>query len=135
MEKHEAIYVVLSHKSKKIKEQSRLMGVYESKDAAEESYVNDIEHVYVETVATHIFYNGPDWDNAPKEANYWAVDANGSACFYEKMPSRSWYSTNWYSQASRDKFWHIGYISLQLGTDWRTTLQSRPSNKEAEYTY
>lgn len=67
----------------------------------------------------------PDWSTAPDWAQWWALDANGQAYWYERKPFRGFSS------------WLLGFgrgvldkrISLPDGYDfWQKSLQNRPDN-------
>ena len=62
----------------------------------------------------------PDWDNAPEWAQWWAVDVNASAYWYENKPEPSgndiWSASGDHEMDDFDKYdW-----------GWRNTLQERP---------
>ena len=65
----------------------------------------------------------PDWTTAPEWAQWWAVDADGMACWYTSEPKI--YESVW---GPEDDRWHVthGLVDLPLGVDWRTTLRRRP---------
>lgn len=90
--------------------------------------------------------NSPNWNNAPQWAQYWAVDPDGRAFWYERKPSdfndlfcNGTNVSGWYCEQDgrikiddRDA---IGYSDC-----WTKTLQQRPTNtlpangpKEPEY--
>lgn len=72
----------------------------------------------------------PDWSQAPDWAQWWAVDADGTAVWYEAEPFVSdpfmwdWNYTP-HTQNKIDKILHI-----PIGIDWRTTLRRRPQPEQ-----
>ena len=78
-----------------------------------------------------IWKNCRDWDNAPDAAEWWAVDADGSAWFFVEKPrvqTEAWGGIAgirfWRAGV---RFWRAGYCPLSaLGLDWRDTLTARP---------
>lgn len=70
----------------------------------------------------------PDWTQAPDEAQWWAVDANCLAYFYEKEPYVPVGDCRWYMwDVSLARLTHnAGKVDLPLSVDWRTTLRRRP---------
>ena len=67
----------------------------------------------------------PDWTKAPEWAQWWAVDARGISWWYQHQPAPV--ETEWYVAQSYLAQSQAGErIYLQLGIDWRTTLQQRP---------
>jgi hypothetical protein len=79
----------------------------------------------------------PDWSTAPKLANWWAVDANGSASWYEFEPTL--YETATFCGWSRPTIrgFRFGetrddaHIEIPLGVDWRT-LKYKREEREVE---
>jgi hypothetical protein len=65
----------------------------------------------------------PDWSTAPEEAEWWAVDEDEGAFWYDEpkpyllIAGRTWSADGHFSAA--------GFVALN-GTDWRTTLRQRP---------
>lgn len=59
------------------------------------------------------------WHKAPERAKYAATDSNGARYWFECKPvlkGRDWYAT-------------FGACELiELDTDWKQTLQTRPNN-------
>ena len=62
----------------------------------------------------------PNWDEAPEWAMWWAVDADGEACFFEAEPVRD--DMIW---DNRGKWDCAGEVNLS-NLDWRETLTKRP---------
>ena len=75
-----------------------------------------------------VWKNCRDWDNAPPAAEWWAVDADGSAWFYEGEPSiqaQAWGGVGVWV------LYHAGFVPLAaLGLDWRDTLTARPMDAQ-----
>ena len=67
----------------------------------------------------------PDWSQAPKWANWWSVDQNGTANFSEKKPSIEGRQWVYYSAASESPC-HIEAPSFGYTGDWRNSLRKRP---------
>ena len=66
----------------------------------------------------------PDWSQAPKWANWWSVDQNGTANFSEKKPSIEGRQWVYYSAASESPC-HIEAPSFGYTGDWRNSLRKR----------
>ncbi len=64
----------------------------------------------------------PNWDNAPDWANYWAVDGDGVAWWYEIKPQHNEGDNGWIGD---------GVLSGADSTceSWKETLQPRPTAK------
>ncbi|WWV84016.1 hypothetical protein G6K87_20355 [Agrobacterium tumefaciens] len=60
-----------------------------------------------------------DWKLAPKNARWWAVDANGEAHWFCE-PDISGFTDFWFSES-------ISAPSFSFNGDWRTSLTERPS--------
>lgn len=75
----------------------------------------------------------PDWNKAPVEASWWAVDCDGRANWftgYKPFPDMS--IGRW--KGSPNCRWletDIYHVDLPIGLDWRTTLYGRPGEDEA----
>lgn len=99
-----------------------LRGVY-----ADELLANDLKQAiervraWLESVTA---MPTPDWPQAPKRANYYAVDADGLAAWFEEKP----YMIGGIWSYDDEEQWCevIGNIELPLGMDWRLTLRRRP---------
>ncbi len=73
----------------------------------------------------------PDWDSAPEWAQWWAVDADGAAFWYEYAPvllghykgaGKAWWPADISGNVDRD----VTHITLPKGYDWRISLHWRP---------
>jgi hypothetical protein len=64
----------------------------------------------------------PDWSKAPEWAQWWAVDSNGEAYYYEVEPGLA--AATW-AVASMERFVSAGKVELH-GRNWRLTAQQRP---------
>jgi hypothetical protein len=62
---------------------------------------------------------GPDWSTAPEWAGWWAVDARGGACWYERQPAADEYREMWIGPGGR-----VGLA--QSGEGWLASLTQRP---------
>ena len=63
-------------------------------------------------------HNGVDWKAAPKNARWWAVDADGTAHWF-KSPNVAAFTAFWFAdQESAPLFGYDG--------DWRESLTTRP---------
>lgn len=60
-----------------------------------------------------------DWQLAPKNARWWAIDANGDAHWFCE-PDVAAFTDFWYSEP-------IAAPSFGFDGDWRTSLMERPS--------
>lgn len=60
-----------------------------------------------------------DWKVAPKNARWWAVDANGEAHWFCE-PDVAAFTDFWFSEP-------VGAPSFGFDGDWRTSLTERPS--------
>lgn len=68
----------------------------------------------------------PDWKNAPGDAYWWAVNANGAAYYYEYKPTAQIDQGFW---AAYDGNWGTDGLSgpIDMSTlDWTNTLSARP---------
>jgi hypothetical protein len=62
-----------------------------------------------------------DWDKAPKNARWWAMDANGQANWFCK-PNVAAFTDFWFSEP-------VSAPTFGFKGDWRDSLQERPSGK------
>lgn len=65
-------------------------------------------------------YPGPNWDEAPKWAEWWAMDENGDGYWYEGKPELGgliWKQKD-YTRYEPD--------GVRANAQWRATLQPRP---------
>lgn len=62
------------------------------------------------------------WEDAPEKAQWWAVDADGTCTYFEIEPFVELVYAEWCCDITGDE-WDCGHIDLQLGIDWRITLQ------------
>ncbi|TCT41133.1 hypothetical protein [Martelella mediterranea] len=60
-----------------------------------------------------------DWKQAPREARWWAMDADGKAHWYCK-PRAAAFTTFWYADMTDAPI--FGYDG-----DWKESLQERPA--------
>ena len=65
----------------------------------------------------------PDWSEAPKWAQWWAVDANEESYWFESHPQ---IDTTFWMPLGDCKSISDAFVALLLGIDWRTTLRKRP---------
>ena len=68
----------------------------------------------------------PDWTTAPPWAQWWAVDADGFACWYGVAPPFLPNASHAWDSEPEGRGESVGYINLPVGVDWRTTLRHRP---------
>lgn len=74
----------------------------------------------------------PDWSQAPKWAEWWAVDCDGFAMWYEEEPLLyetvtfcGWGPKVIYGSEQGMKM-GAGEIEIPLGVDWRTLKEKKP---------
>jgi hypothetical protein len=72
----------------------------------------------------------PDWTTAPPWAQWWAVDADGFACWYGVAPPFLPNASHAWDSEPEGRGESVGYINLPVGVDWRTTLRRRPEVTE-----
>ena len=60
----------------------------------------------------------PDWSKAPKWANWWAMDENGSSAFYKDKPTLA--KDNWFWDTESD------FSGCDVSPNWEESLQERP---------
>ena len=68
----------------------------------------------------------PDWSTAPDNAEYYAVDANGHARWFEAEPYRTFWDQHQWDYLEGTNWWSAGRICLPISVDWRQTYQQRP---------
>lgn len=75
----------------------------------------------------------PDWSQAPDWANWWAVDPNGYACWYQEEPVLSltvgycgWVAKTINGVQQGNALW-AQELDLELGIDWRLLKMERPT--------
>lgn len=66
----------------------------------------------------------PDWSQAPEWAMWWAVDANGDCCVYEKEPHK--HSSLWATLTGQ--WLSVSHVEIPLGIDWRLLKMQRPQD-------
>ena len=80
----------------------------------------------------------PDWEKAPKEYSWWAVDSNGVSYWYRMKPrlSDETLVPQWYLN-ERDEGEKVGAPAIKdregfdmEGIDWKKTLMKRPGWRE-----
>ena len=80
----------------------------------------------------------PYWFQAQEWANWWAVDPNGYACWFEAEPILSLTVTysGWVAKTiqgvQQGKALWAGEIDIPIGIDWRTLKQQRPREEGAQ---
>ena len=83
-----------------------------------------VELLKILVAMAEVEYPEPDWMDAPPEANWWAIHADGVAAWFFNKPHP--YAAIWL-----DEIDEVGYTydgpELPLGCDWRLTLRQRPS--------
>lgn len=62
----------------------------------------------------------PDWETAPEWAEWWAVDEDGAAYWYDVEPRMV--KSMWWAAGAKDM--------LQPFTNWRESLEQRPKNEK-----
>lgn len=62
----------------------------------------------------------PDWKQAPTWAQWWAVDANGTAWWHEFEPKL--YSRQWFQEG---QCYEARFVALPEGCDWRVMCYER----------
>lgn len=77
----------------------------------------------------------PDWSQAPTWAQWWAVDPNGYADWYQEEPVLSltvsycgWVAKTINGVQQGNALW-AQELDLDLGIDWRTLKQQRPQQE------
>lgn len=66
----------------------------------------------------------PNWSLAPKWAEWWAIDANGSAFYYDKEPLRGPTNTVWIPNGTDYKV--LNAANYPIGTyDWKASKRRR----------
>ena len=65
----------------------------------------------------------PDWSQAPSNANWYAIEANGSAAWYQLEPTLAVLVPGWCSLSYLD---FVGNVRIPLGIDWRLCKWQRP---------
>ena len=66
----------------------------------------------------------PDWSQAPEDAQWYTIDADGTANLHvaEPIPVALWYVSCWESGAPTQ----AGVVLIPLGVDWRLLKWQRP---------
>jgi len=71
----------------------------------------------------------PDWSSAPEWAQWWSVDADGEATFWQNKPDVICIRGMWYDDG---ECLVACDLDLPIGIDWRTTLRQRPTEDSHE---
>lgn len=66
-----------------------------------------------------LFLPKPDWSEAPKWANWWAVDADGDVFFYKDEPVQR---LDYWTVGAMGRYDHAGTVQLA----WKDSKQQRP---------
>lgn len=78
----------------------------------------------------------PDWSQAPSWANWYSIDKDGKAQWWEKKPCLddryTWWLYDWDADQGGTYHRHeqVEWIPEKNGIDWRTTLTARPKKDE-----
>lgn len=65
-----------------------------------------------------------DWDKAPINANYWAMDSNRDCNWYVDLPYID--EDEWNYEFGIDGATHSSALSFNYKGDWRQSLRKRP---------
>ena len=71
----------------------------------------------------------PDWSSAPEWAQWWSVDADGEATFWQNKPDVIYIRGMWHDDG---ECLVACDLDLPIGIDWRTTLRQRPTEVDHE---
>ena len=61
----------------------------------------------------------PDWSQAPDGAQYYAIDADGAANWYERKVATCLGGAFWGTIFDRSSEYDAGCVDIPLGIDWR----------------
>lgn len=64
----------------------------------------------------------PDWGKVPDRFIWWAIDADGRACFFTAKPAINEVYSIWYRTFASKTF-----DQMVRSEDWKTSLQQRPA--------
>jgi hypothetical protein len=70
-----------------------------------------------------------DWSRAPEWAQWWAMDADGNAIWFEEKPIHI--DGSWETESGRSRYDPLNEQKMEFGIDWRCTLQQRPQEVTA----
>lgn len=70
----------------------------------------------------------PDWNNAPEEADWWAMNEDYGMVWYKDEPASNAGLGLWQIRTFPARFWpdHTDYGDAITDVDWRTSLRRRP---------
>jgi hypothetical protein len=82
-------------------------------------------------IEKQVAMSAPDWSQAPEWAQYWAINADLEAFWYECKPypltnlkDACW---QWSDECEFTRCRLAGEAALPIGIDWRCTLHERPA--------
>lgn len=84
-------------------------------------WLSDVEAL--KRIEDDVLADIPNWEQAPKWANWYAVDSDGSGSFFENKPRHDRYT--WRSTSGD---WCYANAKVLTGSDWKDSLRQRPES-------
>ena len=97
------------------------MNIYEALQTILTQEENSEAREVIKKIADAYAALAPDWSQAREWANFFAIDSDGTAVWYEEAPRRG--HEHWFTKSGR--WLTSAEVRVPVGIDWRALLWER----------